>query len=175
MITTEPRRERAYLIGVLLPGTSRETVSDQMRELEELTRTAGGEVVESDVQRREQVEPALFVGRGKVAEMRERRADLQYDLVICNEDLSPRQQRNLEKELQIRVEGYAAARASQTFIAIDGAFDAHRVASGEQRVVHSFTGLNQDQIAIRPPCHGMGWNRNRYYQQCGCREKIMPL
>jgi GTP-binding protein HflX len=103
LITTEPRRERAYLIGVLLPGTSRETVSDQMRELEELTRTAGGEVVESDVQRREQVDPALFVGRGKVAEMRERRADLQYDLVICNEDLSPRQQRNLEKELQIRV------------------------------------------------------------------------
>src|SRR3979411_1043866 len=86
-----------------MPGTRREMVSDQMRELEELTRTAGGEVVESDVQRREQVDPALFVGRGKVAEMRERRADLQDDLVICNEDLSPRQQRNLEKELQIRV------------------------------------------------------------------------
>ena len=74
-----------------------------MRELEELTRTAGGEVVASDVQRRDQVDPALFVGRGKVAEMRERREELRYDLVICNEDLSPRQQRNLEKELKIRV------------------------------------------------------------------------
>jgi GTPase len=103
LITTEPRRERAYLIGVLRLGTSPQTVSEQMRELEELTRTAGGEVVASEVQRRDQVDPALFVGRGKVAEMRERREELRYDLVICNEDLSPRQQRNLEKELKIRV------------------------------------------------------------------------
>jgi GTP-binding protein HflX len=103
LITTEPRRERAYLIGVLRLGTSPQTVSEQMRELEELTTTAGGEVVASDVQRRDQVDPALFVGRGKVAEMRERREELRYDLVICNEDLSPRQQRNLEKELKIRV------------------------------------------------------------------------
>jgi GTP-binding protein HflX len=103
LISTEPRRERAYLIGVLRLGTSPETVSEQMRELEELTRTAGGEVVASDLQRRDQVDPALFVGRGKVAEMRERRQELHYDLVICNEDLSPRQQRNLEKELKIRV------------------------------------------------------------------------
>jgi GTPase len=103
LITTEPRRERAYLIGVLRPGTSPQTVSEQMRELEELTRTAGGEVVASDLQRRDQVDPALFVGRGKVAEMRERKEELHYDLVICNEDLSPRQQRNLEKELKIRV------------------------------------------------------------------------
>ena len=103
MISTEPRRERAYLIGVLLPGTSAETVTEQMRELEELTRTAGGEVVQSDVQRRDQVDAALFVGRGKVLDIRERRGELHYDLVICNEDLSPRQQRNLERELKVRV------------------------------------------------------------------------
>jgi GTPase len=103
LIDTNPARERAYLIGVQLPGTSSEALAEQMRELAELTRTAGGEVVASDVQRREQVEPALFVGRGKVDEMRERRPELRYDLVICNEDLSPRQQRNLEKELGLRV------------------------------------------------------------------------
>jgi GTP-binding protein HflX len=103
LISTEPRRERAYLIGVLLPGTSPETNAEQMRELKDLTRTAGGEVVQVDTQRRDQVDPALFVGRGKVAEIRERREDLRYDLVICNEDLSPRQQRNLERELKVRV------------------------------------------------------------------------
>ncbi|HEY7201283.1 MAG TPA: GTPase HflX, partial [Candidatus Dormibacteraeota bacterium] len=103
MIDTKPARERAYLIGVQLPGTSSEVLAEQMRELAELTRTAGGEVVASDVQRREQVEPGLFVGRGKVDEMRELRPELRYDLVICNEDLSPRQQRNLEKELGLRV------------------------------------------------------------------------
>ena len=103
MIDTQPARERAYLVGVQLPGTSHEVVTEQMRELAELTRTAGGDVVTSDVQRREEIEPALFVGRGKVAEIRDRRQELRYDLVICNEDLSPRQQRNLEKELSIRV------------------------------------------------------------------------
>ena len=103
MIDTQPARERAYLIGVQLPGTSLEVLTEQMRELAELTQTAGGDVVTSDAQRRDEVEPALFVGRGKVAEIRDRRQELRYDLVICNEDLSPRQQRNLEKELSIRV------------------------------------------------------------------------
>jgi GTP-binding protein HflX len=103
LIDTRPGRERAFLIGVLLPGVPPELLGEQMRELQELTRTAGGEVVAVEVQRRDEVEPALFVGRGKVAEIRERRAELQYDLLICNEDLSPRQQRNLEKELQTRV------------------------------------------------------------------------
>ena len=103
MIETTPARERAYLIGVQLPGTSSKTLGEQMRELAELTRTAGGEVVGTDVQRRSEVEPGLFVGRGKVDEIRDRRQDLKLDLVICNEDLSPRQQRNLEKELGLRV------------------------------------------------------------------------
>ncbi len=103
MISTEPGHERAYLIGVLLPGTSQLEIDEQMRELAELTRTAGADVVASELQRREQVEPGTFVGRGKVAEIKEARDELRYDLVICNEDLSPRQQRNLENELKTRV------------------------------------------------------------------------
>jgi GTP-binding protein HflX len=103
LIETRQARERAYLIGVQLPGATSESLDEQMRELAELTSTAGGDVVRSEVQRRDQVEPALFVGRGKVAEIRESRDELRYDLVICNEDLSPRQQRNLEKELSVRV------------------------------------------------------------------------
>src|SRR5258708_6730255 len=74
-----------------------------VRELGEPTSTAGGEVVGSDVQRRDVVEPGLFVGRGKVDEVREKRTEVHLDLVICNEDLSPRQQRNLERELSLRV------------------------------------------------------------------------
>jgi GTP-binding protein HflX len=103
LIETQPRRERAYLIGVLLPGTRSEVLEEQMRELGELTQTAGGEVVAADVQRRAEIDPALFIGRGKVAEIKERRPELRYDLMICNEDLSPRQQRNLERELEARV------------------------------------------------------------------------
>jgi GTP-binding protein HflX len=103
LIETRAARERAYLIGVQLPGTTPKALAEQMRELVELTRTAGGEVVGTEVQRRDEVEPALFVGRGKVDEIKARREELRLDLVICNEDLSPRQQRNLEKELGLRV------------------------------------------------------------------------
>jgi GTP-binding protein HflX len=95
--------ERAYLVGVQLPGVSLETLTEQMSELGDLTRTAGGEVVGSEVQRRSEVDPALFIGKGKLEELRALREANAYDLLICNEDLSPRQQRNLEKELKTRV------------------------------------------------------------------------
>ena len=74
-----------------------------MSELADLTRTAGGEVVGTELQRRPEVDPAFFVGKGKVDDLRRLREANGYDLLICNEDLSPRQQRNLEKELKTRV------------------------------------------------------------------------
>jgi GTP-binding protein HflX len=90
-------------VGVLLPGTAPESVRDQMTELGDLTRTAGAEVVGSDVQRRSEVDPAYFIGMGKVDALRDMKMEGGFDLVICNEDLSPRQQRNLERELKTRV------------------------------------------------------------------------
>ena len=103
MITTRSPRERAYLVGVLLPGPAPETVRDQMAELADLARTAGLEVVGSDVQRRAEIDPAHFIGMGKVDALRDMRVEGEFDLVICNEDLSPRQQRNLELALKARV------------------------------------------------------------------------
>ncbi len=74
-----------------------------MRELAELCRTDGAEVVGSDVQRRDEIEPALFIGRGKVEELRSLRQEVGFETLVCNEDLSPRQQRNLERELEVKV------------------------------------------------------------------------
>ena len=74
-----------------------------MTELADLTRTAGAEVVGTDIQRRSGVDPAHFIGMGKVDELREMRVEGGFDVVICNDDLSPRQQRNLERELKVRV------------------------------------------------------------------------
>jgi GTP-binding protein HflX len=88
---------------VLLPGTTAESVGDQMIELADLTRTAGAEVVGTDIQKRSGVDPAHFIGMGKVEELREMRLEGAFDVVICNDDLSPRQQRNLERELKVRV------------------------------------------------------------------------
>jgi GTPase len=95
--------ERAYLVGVQLPGVSPEALTEQLSELGDLTRTAGGEVVGTEVQRRAEVDPVFFIGKGKVEELKALREANAYDLLICNEDLSPRQQRNLEKELKTRV------------------------------------------------------------------------
>src|SRR2546423_8838073 len=103
MITTRTPRERAYLVGIMLPGTSDATLRDQMEELADLARTAGTEVVGSDVQRRSEVDPAHFIGMGKVEALRDMKLEGEYDVVICNEDLSPRQQRNLELALKARV------------------------------------------------------------------------
>ncbi|GAC1673233.1 MAG: GTPase HflX [Candidatus Dormibacteraceae bacterium] len=103
MITTRTPRERAFLIGVLLPGTTAELVQEQMAELAELARTTGAEVVGQDVQRRGQVDARHFIGMGKVEELRAMRQEGGFDIIVCNEDLSPRQQRNLELELKTRV------------------------------------------------------------------------
>ncbi|TMG32155.1 MAG: GTPase HflX [Chloroflexi bacterium] len=103
MITTRTPRERAYLVGITLPGTGPQAVRDQMAELADLARTAGIEVVGTDVQRRSEVDPAHLIGRGKVESLRELKLEGEFDLVICNEDLSPRQQRNLELAIKARV------------------------------------------------------------------------
>ncbi|TMB97216.1 MAG: GTPase HflX [Chloroflexi bacterium] len=87
----------------MLPGTTPELVREQMAELADLTRTAGADITGSDVQRRAAVDPAHFIGMGKVEELRELRLEGAFDLIVCNDDLSPRQQRNLELELKTRV------------------------------------------------------------------------
>ncbi|GAC1474840.1 MAG: GTPase HflX [Candidatus Dormibacteraceae bacterium] len=74
-----------------------------MAELAELARTTGAEVVGQDVQRRGQVDARHFIGMGKVEELRAMRQEGGFDIIVCNEDLSPRQQRNLELELKTRV------------------------------------------------------------------------
>jgi len=80
-----------------------ESVRDQMAELADLARTSGAEVVGSDVQRRSEVDPAHFIGVGKVDTLRGMKLEGGFDVIVCNEDLSPRQQRNLELELKTRV------------------------------------------------------------------------
>ena len=74
-----------------------------MAELADLARTAGAEIVGSEVQRRAAIDPAHFIGMGKVESLRDMKLEGAFDLVICNEDLSPRQQRNLELNVKARV------------------------------------------------------------------------
>jgi GTP-binding protein HflX len=78
-------------------------VEEQMLELSELARTAGVVVVGTDIQHREKPDPALFVGKGKADTLHQLKHQADFDLLIFNEELSPRQQRNLERKLDVKV------------------------------------------------------------------------
>jgi len=83
-----------------LPGFSAE---DSMAEFRELAASAGAEVVGEVLQRREKLDPATLIGRGKLEEITGTVAGSGADLVLFDHDLSPSQQRNIERELHARV------------------------------------------------------------------------
>jgi GTPase len=95
--------DRAVLVALALPGDSAHDVDASLDELEQLLDTAGGESVGRVVQRRDQPDVATFIGRGKVAELKELARTLGADSVIFDDDLSPAQQRNLEERLGVKV------------------------------------------------------------------------
>jgi GTP-binding protein HflX len=97
---TEAPRERALLVGVQLKGRQGGwDLGESLAELAQLARTAGLEVVGETWQRLEGFNPATLIGSGKVAELKELRVDLGSDAIIFDDELSPRQLRNLEEAL----------------------------------------------------------------------------
>ena len=74
-----------------------------MEELERLTETAGAQVVGRYTQQLRSITPATLIGRGKVDEIKDSLDELDADLLIVDEDLTPAQQRNLESAFKIRV------------------------------------------------------------------------
>jgi GTPase len=95
--------ERAVIVGVQLPGTTAAELDASLDELEALLDTAGAEVVERVVQRRDAPDPATFIGRGKVAELRDLAAAVGADAVVFDDDLAPAQQRTLEEQIRQKV------------------------------------------------------------------------
>jgi GTPase len=91
-------RQRAYLIAATADNDEHE-----LAELAELLRTAGVAGVGELVQRREQPHPNTYLGPGKLAELKPRLADADANLVACDDELSPRQERNLEQTLGLPV------------------------------------------------------------------------
>lgn len=76
---------------------------DSMIELAELVETAGAEVVGMAVQGRDSIHPGTYVGSGKLQEIRQMIFDLQATGIVCDDELSPAQLRNMEKELDCKV------------------------------------------------------------------------
>ena len=76
---------------------------DALEELRELTGSAGATVVGEMLQRRDRPDPATLIGSGKLEELQGAMASAEADIVIFDYDLSPSQQRNIERELHARV------------------------------------------------------------------------
>jgi len=93
-------RQRALAIGVVRDGEHRE---DPLGELKELLRTAGVATAGDLVQRRSEPDPDRYLGRGKLAELKREIATSDANLVACDDELAPRQERNLEQDLGVPV------------------------------------------------------------------------
>ena len=96
------RLERVVLVGVWTSGTA-EDAENSLTELKLLAETAGSEVLDALIQRRQKPDPATFIGRGKVDELRDTVAATGADTVICDGELAPSQLRNLEDRTKVKV------------------------------------------------------------------------
>jgi GTP-binding protein HflX len=92
--------ERAVIIASLPHG---QDGRDLLEEMEELLRTAQVEPVATVTQHRDRPHPTGYLGKGKLAELKEVASQARAEVVVCDDELSPRQQRRLEDELQSRV------------------------------------------------------------------------
>jgi GTP-binding protein HflX len=92
------------MVGVELRGSnSLLTVEDSLEELRALADTAGLTVIGEMTQKLDHIESAMFIGKGKVEELKTWQTELDFEVVLFDDELSPRHQRNLEQELGEKV------------------------------------------------------------------------
>jgi GTP-binding protein HflX len=96
------RLERVVLVGVWTDGSAADADAS-MAELAALAETAGSEVLEALMQRRDKPDPSTYIGSGKAAELREVVIATGADTVICDGELSPAQLNALEKAVKVKV------------------------------------------------------------------------
>ncbi|WGW14007.1 GTPase HflX [Saxibacter everestensis] len=96
------RLERVVLAGLWTSGTATDA-ENSMRELAALAETAGSEVLDGVMQRRQKPDPGTFLGAGKADELRAIVAATEADTVICDGELSPSQRRGLEDIIKVKV------------------------------------------------------------------------
>ena len=92
---------RAILVGVKLRNTLMHETEESLQELQQLTETAGIEVVCETIQPRNTPNPRYYIGEGKVEELKAVVKELEADVIIFDDELSPAQTRNIENELDV--------------------------------------------------------------------------
>ena len=96
------RLEKVVLVGVWTEGSAQDA-ENSLKELAALAETAGSEVMEGLIQRRDKPDSATFIGSGKVKEVREAVVATGADTVVCDGELSPAQLRTLEQKVKVKV------------------------------------------------------------------------
>jgi GTPase len=117
-------RQRAFAIGIVRDGERRD---DPLAELKELLRTAGVATAGELTQARAEPDPNRYLGRGKLVELKREIAASDANLVACDDELVPRQERNLEQELGVPV-------IDRTAVIIDIFADHAHTAEGKLQV-----------------------------------------
>ena len=102
-IITDTKSDQAVLVGLITRSQSEEQAQEYLDELDFLSRTAGVSPVVRFVQRLEQAHPVTFVGKGKLEEIRQYVEEHEIGLVIFDDELSPKQLRNIEATLQVKI------------------------------------------------------------------------
>jgi GTP-binding protein HflX len=103
IFSTEKKREKAILVGVIKQGQEETEIKENLVELDFLAETAGALSIKQFIQRIESPNPSTYIGKGKVLEVLAFISDNEVDMVIFDDELSPTQLRNLEAELGIKV------------------------------------------------------------------------
>ena len=102
-ILTEEVNERAVLVGLITPTQNEAKANEYLDELAFLAETAGAEPVKKFLQRIDQPNSVTFVGSGKLAEIKTFVDENEIGLVICDDELSPKQLKNIEQALQVKI------------------------------------------------------------------------
>ncbi|HVO27158.1 MAG TPA: GTPase HflX [Candidatus Margulisiibacteriota bacterium] len=100
---TAARRERAVLVGTVRDQNAVLDGEESLAELERLADTAGVEVAGKALQALRRIHPATFIGSGKVDDVRALVQDIEANVAVFDDSLSPAQQRNLESKLKVKV------------------------------------------------------------------------
>jgi len=104
LLKTKAEKEKACLVGVDSKASADSwSIDSSLEELSYLAKTAGAEVVGRLTQKLGRPSPTYYLGRGKLEELIKFREQSPYSVVIFNDELSPRQQRNLEEALEVKV------------------------------------------------------------------------
>lgn len=100
---TAEKQEKVVLVGVITPHETEEREKEYLEELEFLVETAGGLTVKTFTQKLQRPERSTFVGTGKLDEIKEYVIAEEIDIVVFDDELTPSQLRNIERELNVKV------------------------------------------------------------------------